>query len=204
MYLCPLTIFKTKVMKKFISALFVAVCCMAMAIPAQAQVKFGVKGGLNLSKMDWEIANTTLNNVKENSTGFFIGPMVEATVPLIGIGVDGALMYSQRGSGELKQQGIEVPINLKYTIGLGDMAAIFFAAGPDFYFNLKDVDIAAIKKKDAQVGLNLGGGVKLLNHLQIGVNYQFALGNSFDLKGLTNVNVKNKLNTWQISLAYMF
>ncbi|MBO7417754.1 MAG: porin family protein [Bacteroidaceae bacterium] len=191
-------------MKKFISALFVAVCCMAMAIPAQAQVKFGVKGGLNLSKMDWEIANTTLNNVKENSTGFFIGPMVEATVPLIGIGVDGALMYSQRGSGELKQQGIEVPINLKYTIGLGDMAAIFFAAGPDFYFNLKDVDIAAIKKKDAQVGLNLGGGVKLLNHLQIGVNYQFALGNSFDLKGLTNVNVKNKLNTWQISLAYMF
>ncbi|MBR1541699.1 MAG: porin family protein [Bacteroidaceae bacterium] len=191
-------------MKKILSTLFVAVCCLAMAMPAQAQVKFGVKGGLNLSKMDWEIANTTLSNVKENSTGFFIGPMIEATVPLIGIGVDGAVMYSQRGSGDLKQQGIELPINLKYSIGLGDMAAIFIAAGPDFYFNLKDVDIAAIKKKDAQVGLNLGAGVKLINHLQIGVNYQFALGNSFDLKGLTNANVKNKLNTWQISLAYMF
>ncbi len=195
---------KTIVMKKVLSTLFVAIFCMAMALPAQAQVSFGVKGGLNLSKMDWEIANTTLNNVKDNSTGFFIGPMIEATVPIIGIGVDGALMYSQRGSGELKQQGIEVPLNLKYTIGLGDMAAIFLAAGPDFYFNLKDVDIAAIKKKDAQVGLNLGGGVKLLNHLQIGVNYQFALGNSFDLKGISNANVKNKLNTWQISLAYMF
>ncbi len=191
-------------MKKILSTLFVAVCCLAMAMPAQAQVKFGVKGGLNLSKMDWEIANTTLSNVKENSTGFYIGPMIEATVPLIGIGVDGAVMYSQRGSGDLKQQGIELPINLKYSIGLGDMAAIFIAAGPDFYFNLKDVDIAAIKKKDAQVGLNLGAGVKLINHLQIGVNYQFALGNSFDLKGLTNANVKNKLNTWQISLAYMF
>ena len=195
---------KTIVMKKVLSTLFVAIFCMAMALPAQAQVSFGVKGGLNLSKMDWEIANTTLNNVKDNSTGFFIGPMIEATVPIIGIGVDGALMYSQRGSGELKQQGIEVPLNLKYTIGLGDMAAIFLAAGPDFYFNLKDVDIAAIKKKDAQVGLNLGGGVKLLNHLQIGVNYQFALGNSFDLKGISNANVKNKLNTWQVSLAYMF
>ena len=195
---------KTIGMKKVLSTLFVAIFCMAMALPAQAQVSFGVKGGLNLSKMDWEIANTTLNNVKDNSTGFFIGPMIEATVPIIGIGVDGALMYSQRGSGELKQQGIEVPLNLKYTIGLGDMAAIFLAAGPDFYFNLKDVDIAAIKKKDAQVGLNLGGGVKLLNHLQIGVNYQFALGNSFDLKGISNANVKNKLNTWQISLAYMF
>ena len=195
---------KTTVMKKVLSTLFVAICCMMMAMPAQAQISFGVKGGLNLSKMDWEIANTTINNVKENSTGFFISPMIEATVPIIGIGVDGALMYSQRGSGELKQQGIEVPLNLKYSIGLGDMAAIFLAAGPDFYFNLKDVDITAIKKKDAVVGLNLGGGVKLLNHLQIGINYQFALGNSFDLKSLTNASVKNKLNTWQISLAYMF
>ena len=191
-------------MRKVLSTLFVAVCCLAMAMPTEAQVKFGVKGGLNLSKMDVEIANVSIDGLKDNSTGFFIGPMVEATVPLIGIGVDGALMYSQRGSGDLKQQGIELPINLKYSIGLGDMAAIFIAAGPDFYFNLKDVDIAAIKKKDAQVGLNVGAGVKLINHLQIGVNYQFALGNSFDLKGITNASVKNKLNTWQISLAYMF
>ena len=191
-------------MKKVLCTLFVAVCCMAMAIPANAQVSFGVKGGLNLSKMDWKIADTPINNVKENSTGFFIGPMIEATVPIVGLGVDGAVMYSQRGSGDLKQQGIEVPINSKYSIGLGDMAAIFFAAGPDFYFNLKDVDITGVDKKDAQVGLNLGAGVKLINHVQIGVNYQFALGNSFDIKSLTNANVKNKLNTWQISLAYLF
>lgn len=191
-------------MKKVLCTLFVAVCCMAMAIPAQAQVSFGVKGGLNLSKMDWKVGNLDINNVKENSTGFFIGPMIEATVPIVGLGVDGAVMYSQRGSGDLKQQGIEVPVNLKYSIGVGDMAAIFFAAGPDFYFNLKDVDIAGIDKKDAQVGLNLGAGVKLINHVQIGVNYQFALGNSFDIKSLTNANVKNKLNTWQISLAYLF
>ena len=156
-------------MKKVLCTLFVAVCCMAMAIPAQAQVSFGVKGGLNLSKMDWKVGNLDINNVKENSTGFFIG--------------------------------IEVPVNLKYSIGVGDMAAIFFAAGPDFYFNLKDVDIAGIDKKDAQVGLNLGAGVKLINHIQIGVNYQFALGNSFKIM---NSDVKNKLNTWQISLAYMF
>lgn len=188
-------------MKKILSTLFVAVCCMAMAMPAQAQVSFGVKGGLNLSKMDWEVGNWDINNVKENSTGFFIGPMIEASVPIVGLGVDGALMYSQRGSGELKQQGIEVPINLKYSIGVGDMAAIFFAAGPDFYFNLKDVDIAGVDKKDAQVGLNLGAGVKLINHIQIGVNYQFALGNSFKIM---NSDVKNKLNTWQISLAYLF
>ena len=188
-------------MRKFLCTLLVTIGCIVMATPAQAQLKFGVKGGLNLSKMDADI--TTLNGIKDNSTGFFIGPMVEATVPLIGIGVDGALMYSQRGSGVLKQQGVEIPVNLKFSIGLGDMAAIFLAAGPDFYFNLKDVDITTIKKKDVQIGLNIGAGVKLINHLQLGINYQFALGNSFDLKSITNADTKNKLNTWQISLAYM-
>ena len=185
-------------MKKFISALLVAICCMAMAMPAQAQVKFGVKGGLNFASLDFKNAGL---DITQNSTGFFIGPMVEATVPLIGIGVDGAVLYSQRGKEDFKMQGLEVPINLKYTIGLGNTAGIFIAVGPDFFFNFKDVDIANIEKNTAQVGLNVGAGVKLLNHLQIGVNYQFALGNSFDVKGL---DVKSKTNMWQVSLAYMF
>ena len=202
MYLCPKHL-NNRVMKKVISALLVAICCVAMAMPAQAQVKFGVKGGLNLSKMSLDIVNVNINGLKDNSTGFFIGPMVEATVPLIGIGVDGAVMYSQRGTGDVKQQGIELPINLKYTIGLGDMFGIFFFAGPDFYFNLKSPNLN-VEKKNAQVGLNLGAGVKLINHLQIGVNYQFALGNSFNLSNVVNGDTKNKLNTWQISLAYMF
>ena len=192
-------------MKKVLCSLFVAVCCMAMAIPAQAQVKFGVKGGLNLSRLS---CDTSLGDIKQNSTGFFIGPMVEATVPLIGIGVDGAVMYSQRGKENNKQQGIEIPINMKYTIGLGDMAGIFLAAGPDIFFNFKDIkdidDLGnTINKKSAIFGLNLGAGVKLVNHLQIGVTYQIGLGNSFNINE-AGKKISNKTNTWQISLAYMF
>ena len=36
-------------MKKLLSTLMV-IACLALAIPAQAQIKFGVKGGLNVSK----------------------------------------------------------------------------------------------------------------------------------------------------------
>ena len=39
-------------MKKIISVLMVAVCLM-MAAPAQAQLHFGVKGGLNISKLSF-------------------------------------------------------------------------------------------------------------------------------------------------------
>ena len=56
-------------MKKFFSVFMIAVCCMALAMPAQAQlIKFGVKGGVNLSKLKFE-------GMKDNSTGFFFGPM---------------------------------------------------------------------------------------------------------------------------------
>ena len=194
-------------MKKVFSVLLVAICCMSMAMPAQAQVKFGVKGGLNLAKIDLDLK--ALGDLTSSSTGFFIGPMVEATVPIIGIGVDGAVMYSQRGKAESKQQGIEVPINLKYTIGLGDMAAIYLAAGPDMFFNFKEIhavdDFAnEIKDKKAVFGLNLGAGVKLVNHLQIGVNYQIGLGDSFKINDVQGKKYSNKFNTWQISLAYLF
>ena len=101
----------------------------------------------------------------------------------------------------MKQTGVEIPVNLKYTIGLGSLLGVYFAAGPDFFFDFKKKD--GIDRKKAQVGLNLGVGVKLIKHLQVGVNYQFPLGDSFTLKNAVDaVGAKNK--TWQISAAYLF
>ena len=99
-------------MKKVLSVLMVAVALM-MAAPAQAQlIKFGVKGGMDFTELDTNVK--AFNEVAESSTGFFIGPMAEVTLPIIGLGVDGAVMFAQRGKDELKQQGIEIPVNLKY------------------------------------------------------------------------------------------
>ena len=120
-------------MKKIFSAFMIAVCCMLMAMPAQAQLlKWGVKGGVNMTKIDWDGG---YKGNKDNSTGFFIGPMAEFTIPIVGLGVDGALLFSQRGKDEVKQTGLEVPVNLKYTIGLGSLLGIYVAAGPDFFFH---------------------------------------------------------------------
>ena len=182
-------------MKKNFSTLMIAVCCMFIAMPVQAQlIKWGVKGGVNMTKIDWDGG---YDGNKDNSTGFFIGPMAEITIPIVGLGVDGALLYSQKGEDGLKQQGIEVPVNLKYTIGLGSMLGVYFAAGPDFFFDFKEKE--GIDRK-AQVGLNLGAGVKLIQHLQIGINYQIPLGDSFKIANA--YGAKNK--TWQISAAYLF
>ena len=198
-------------MKKILNILMLAFGLLLMAMPADAQIRFGVKGGVNLTQVE-----TNLKAIKDNSTGYFIGPMIEATIPGIGLGVDGAIMYAQRGKDELKMEGVEVPLNLKLTIGAGSSLSIFLAAGPDFFLNLKDIDLGAIdatidgykaKEKKAQVGLNLGGGVKLMQHLQLGLNYMIPLGDSFSFKKAADAVGEDesfKYKNWQLTLAYIF
>ena len=214
-------------MKKWIT-LFTVTVCLAMAMPAKAQIKFGVKGGLNLASASLSDAWDAKGNA-DNYTGFFIGPMVDITIPIIGLGVDGAFMYSQKGtkisfddlgSTTFKQQGIEIPVNLKYSIGLGSLASIYFAAGPSFYFNMKSDDdftfnsvAGSLDYDKSEVSLNLGAGVKLLRHLQLGVNYNMGLTdsakakidspNSSDIWNVINgESYKSKM--WQVSVAYLF
>ena len=196
-------------MKKVLSVLMVAVALM-MAAPAQAQlIKFGVKGGMNFSKLDTNVKS--LYDAKESSTGFFIGPMAEVTLPIIGLGVDGAVMFAQRGDGELKEQGLEIPVNLKYTIGLGSMFGFYLAAGPDFFFNFKDVEKnSGLGVEKSQVAINVGAGLKLLRKLQVGLTYQIPLKDSYypteisTVPGAEPIDLGARQKTRQVSLAYIF
>lgn len=225
-------------MKKISSILLVAIC-LFMAIPAQSQIKLGVKGGLNLSNADF--SGLKSNFKTENMAGFFVGPMVDVTIPIVGLGLDGALLYSEKGTKFTntttnqdltnKQKTIEVPVNLKYTIGLGNTAGIFLAAGPNFSFDINSDNLTSdltelasqtisgtmptIDRKNAEVSVNIGGGVKLLNHLQIGLNYSLPLTDSakknFSSGDLTEIagiidgsSFKTKTKTWQVSVAYIF
>ena len=80
-------------MKKIFGALLIAVC-IGMAMPAQAQIHFGVKGGLNLSKASF--SNVKENFKKDNFTGFFIGPMAEFNIPIVGLGEIGRASCRER------------------------------------------------------------------------------------------------------------
>ena len=95
-------------MKKYLCTLMIVVAALFMSLPVQSQIlKFGIKGGINLTELD-----TNINGLKNNSMGYFVGPMVEITAPGVGLGVDGAIMYAQRGKDEMKMEGVEIPLNL--------------------------------------------------------------------------------------------
>jgi opacity protein-like surface antigen len=188
-----------------------------VTLPVSAQFKFGVKGGLDLAKAEFKESSLK----SDNFTGFFIGPMIDLTIPIIGLGVDASLLYAQKGvkikgliegatiSNTVKQKGIDIPVNLKYNIGLGSLAAVYLAAGPDFFFGFdKDKNLGEnldLKHKKAQLGINVGAGLKLLNHLQVGVNYNMPLTDTAKFTTIDGIKLDDyKTKTWQLSVAYLF
>jgi opacity protein-like surface antigen len=195
-------------MKKFLTVVVLFAALMTAA-PAKAEVKFGLKGGLNLTSMSLD-ANAI---DKSNQAGFFVGPTVKFTLPVVGLGIDASALYDQRKSEvdgtSLKEQSIQIPVNLRYGIGLGSTASIYFFAGPQFGFNVGDKSIKTTTSewtfKSSNISANVGLGVMLLSHLQISANYNFGLGKTGELDILnTNFKENGKMNAWQIAVAYYF
>lgn len=197
-------------MKKKIIAFLCAMAFLAVAIPAQAQLRFGVKGGLNITSVHFDSDLLKSDNV----TGFHIGPMIEATMPLLGFGFDAALLYSQKGmesssSGvktTMKTSYIDVPVNLKWKFGLPIVKA-YLAAGPYASFRVGGDKIwnvlsDQLETKSFGAGLNFGAGVEAFNHLQVGFNYELGLTDNFSAEKLDLSSNKNR--GWTISAAILF
>lgn len=193
-----------RVMKKIVSTL-VVILCLFIAVPSQAQIKFGLKGGLDISKLD--------TKVSDNTTGFFVGPMLDVTLPIIGLGFDVAALYSQSGidvnnKSSEKLKSVEIPVNLKWTLGLGSTFGVFIAAGPQFGFSINDGWKQLMEESNKSfVSVNVGAGLKLLRHLQVGVNYNIGASKLGDMivdssEGKLRSGIRK--NSWQVSLAYMF
>lgn len=205
-------------MKKGFSV-FLFVAALLMASPAQAQgVKFGIKGGFNITDMKFDkssTASSTYQMGKENKNGWYAGLTAKGTL-IGGLGFDIAALYDQRETeviGEtIKQQYIYVPLNLRFNIGLGSMASVYLAAGPQFGFNIGDskiewqnpVDYAQNKfqLKKSTIGVNVGAGITLLKFLELGAVYNIPLGNTadFDIQNaIEEYDVKS--NSFQVSAA---
>lgn len=201
--------------------LLVMIVTMTAANNASAQIKFGLKGGVNVTDMS---LNSSVFDAS-NRTGFFVGPTIKVQLPLVGLGIDASALYDQREAKikvgntttkeTLRSQAINIPINLRYGWGLSSMANIFLFAGPQFGFNIGDKDQKITESstwsvKNSNFSLNFGAGVTLLSHLQLTANYNVVCGKTSDatitegLEQFTNKEVRSRANAWQIALAYYF
>lgn len=209
-------------MRKLFFAAVLAVASM-FSLQASAQLKFGLKGGVNVASMSFSSDVFDASN----HTGFFVGPTVLLKIPVVGLSFDAAALYDQRESRVqidshqspmLRTKAINVPINVRYGIGLGSLASVFAFAGPQLGFAIGDKersifnDAAQWTMSNSSFSVNVGAGLMLLNHLQLSANYNIACGKTGEVS-VGNVagdvidglaNSKTRANAWQVGLAYYF
>ena len=203
---------------KRIFTLVVVLAAMTMAVQAQ-NLKFGIKGGFDVAelKFDSQVFNAS------NKLGWFIGPTIKKSLPVPGLGLDIAGLLNQRSFDvrteiddvstkvSLKQKQVLVPINARYSIGMGETANIFAFAGPQFGFRIGDE--GSIKDqfsewtlKQSNFSVNVGAGFTV-SHLQISANYNVGVGKTADVdfsSAFKAAKDGNSTKAWQISATYFF
>ena len=202
-------------MKK-ITCMAVMAMMLLVAVPAQAQFSWGIKGGVNLVNNDLSsFKGMTKEDImnKDNYTGFFIGPKAEVRIPVLGFGLEAAALYSQKGMSvgdneTFKQNSFLIPLNVKYAFGLGNFANVFIAAGPEFGFNMGETSkvfnnivttgesgveggVSAYVLEKSTLSINVGVGATLFNHLQVGVNYNMPWGKTGDFQYIDASELEN-------------
>ena len=147
------------------------------------------------------------------------GPFGPGRIVDLSLAAARKIHIDKSGVAKVKQQSINVPVNLRYAVGLGSMANMFFFAGPQWGFNIGHKNYGTesysgnenrnfLSFKDSNFSINVGLGATLLKHLQVSANYNIACGKTADIsygKALESIaKARSRSNCWQIALGYWF
>jgi hypothetical protein len=209
--------------KKNLARLCAAILLVAAtAVPAAAQFRFGPKVGVAINSMSF---NKDAILSSDNRCGFTAGLMADFTVPLIGVGADLSVMYVHRSTEVLSESEdanvtdpavttmgydyISIPLHLKYTLSLpiaGNVIAPYIFTGPNFAFRCSKEIISDYSSKKYDIGWDLGIGVQLFSHLQVGAGYTWGMTKTLNYlgAGAEGADINGKTNGWTVTAAYLF
>lgn len=205
--------------KVFLSIVLMLIAAVGM----QAEIKFGLRGGYNITTMSFNKSVIS----PENKAGFYIGPTVKIGLPM-NFALDASLLYDQRDSDpdiyigadafsdekypNLTRKTMALPLNLRMSFGLGSLANVFILAGPQFDFNLgSDISVEELEWnwKKSTYSVNVGAGLLLANRVEVKFNYNIPCSDSgsFNIKDAAAAaqdGMKGKTGAWQIGAAVYF
>ncbi|MEO6852272.1 MAG: porin family protein [Mucilaginibacter sp.] len=182
--------------------------CLAFTMASHAQLRFGVKAGLNLANISVSDASGVSYSMKPD---FHAGVLV--AIPLLGkLSLQPEVVYSGQGSdvkeggqkGKYNLQYVNVPVLVRYEI----MSGLNIETGPQLGLLLgakvkadggASTDIKN-ELKTADFGWTLGASYLLPLNLGFDVRYNLGLTNT--VKDSGNGSIKN--GVLQVGLFYLF
>ena len=194
-------------MKRVKTLVAVALVALVTAFSANARITFGPKVGLNVDHLSGNWGADF-----KDACGVTAGVTAEFVVPIIGVGADLSLMYTHMTAdvehGEkVMQNMLEIPLHLKYKVNIpviNNIIRPYVFTGPVCALrlggNYDDLDW-----KKGQWGWDLGIGVELIRHLQIGAGYTFGINDAVKyVAPVTKDEFKIKNNYWTVTAAWLF
>ena len=210
-------------MKKIILSLVLLVSFVGAQTASAFSFDWGVTGGFNLTKLKVDKQSKWYDS--NNKAGWFAGVKVNLGL-IAGFGLDGALLYNQMKYSTTANitsstlsinetaRSFAIPINLKYSIGLGKQANVYITTGPQLDFAIGDksdedkggVIVSSFERENMTTSWNVGTGVKLFKHFDLGLSYNFGLSKAAD-QALSSTSLplnSVKANTFKIQATYYF
>lgn len=197
-----------KLTKRFMA---IAIALMVM-LPAMAQFKIGPRLGVDINSLHF---NKDVFQ-EDNRAGFTGGLQAEFMIPGLGFGFDASVMYVRRSATftddqrtEVNADYIEIPVNLKYKLGLpllGRILKPYVFTGPSFSFLTSRRFFSDFVNKKSDTAWNFGFGVELINHLQLSASYAVGMSKALDVFHLSNenANINGKNRYWTVTAAWLF
>lgn len=181
------------------------------ALPAAAQVRFGVRGGLTLGEMrfDRDIINS------DNRVGYTGGLLLDLNIPVIGLGVEVSAMYTHRKNRLtdhdriFKRHYLDIPVYARYKLSLPAINKVFeplVFTGPSISVLFNENAPSNYDNSKTYLSWDVGVGADLFRHLRLTGTY--GLGISRALKYIdseyTGDKVNGKDSYWTLSAAWLF
>lgn len=198
-------------------------CLMVVAFQANAQIRFGIKGGLNFANQTVRAAGSSVTT--NSQTGYHLGVVGEIGLFNI-IAIQPGLSLSKKGSeldlgagvkSTLSPLYLEIPVNLMYKLelfGIGVYGAVgpYYAIGiggkaktegPIIGTDEEDIKFGSdtddtMKKTD--FGINIGVGAELRS-FNVGLTYGLGLSNARPKGDIDNCCYNRVL---MLSVGYFF
>jgi len=135
-----------KITKVILSIFVITLIGFTQQTHAQSPVDFGIKGGLNFANL------TGSEDDLESRTGSHVGLVIDFSFPMIPVGIESGIYYSQKGAAvseegataTLKLDYIEVPVLAKIKVGPPGPFSPHFVVGPYAAYNINsEFDVSA-------------------------------------------------------------
>jgi Outer membrane protein beta-barrel domain len=183
-------------------------CCLVVPSALAQNGRFGIRGGLNISSVNINLAGLGVNS--SNRIGYHLGVVYETSISEK-ILFQPALLYSVKGLSDSGNTGggttvpssegfnyIEVPLNVMYLasekLSMGGGPYLGYLMG---YTN----DVLTGDERRFDYGLNLAMAYEISEGLQLSANYALGLSNMFKTDPATSLGFDVSLSNRNIGLS---